>query len=449
MGAIWGLWPGLALAQEADQLATMPVRVDMRAWAPVPGNQEQINACVPWAAVYGAGSILFAQRQGRIATEDGPRIALSPLFIYNQVAGGSCLMGAKVEASLRAFQTQGSVPIEQFTPADCQVQPSEELKALATSYRIGGYKKLFPAGASETVKIQRMKLMLAQDYPVVVGLNIRRNFRHIRADHPIWEPDQGNTQSEGGHAVCLVGYDEARQSFLVMNSWGPRWGKGGFAWIHYRDMGRHCDYAYTLHLPEASQPDLAPLGGALELRVMDLYHGTEMVQMGEAAARCSRVQLVYDQGEYRPEKALPDPLLFQLLTLDPAPDTYLYIWELGSDTPPLAVRPGDSSPTGPHSGERLIPGASLFLQPSEAGPEQEARLLLMFCRRQIEPAFLDQLPARYAACLGEPSKRLDQLFGERRLPAHAIWHAPDQIMLLAKEAPETTIATVMINLKPR
>ena len=31
----------------------------------------------------------------------------------------------------------------------------------------------------------------------------------------------------GGHAFAIVGYNEV--GFLVQNSWGPEWGKGGFA----------------------------------------------------------------------------------------------------------------------------------------------------------------------------------------------------------------------------
>lgn len=37
----------------------------------------------------------------------------------------------------------------------------------------------------------------------------------------------------GGHAVLLVGYDDAAQRFLVMNSWGTSWGMQGFFTIPY------------------------------------------------------------------------------------------------------------------------------------------------------------------------------------------------------------------------
>ena len=37
----------------------------------------------------------------------------------------------------------------------------------------------------------------------------------------------------GGHAVLAVGYDDRTQRFLVMNSWGTRWGQGGYFTMPY------------------------------------------------------------------------------------------------------------------------------------------------------------------------------------------------------------------------
>jgi len=32
----------------------------------------------------------------------------------------------------------------------------------------------------------------------------------------------------GGHAVCVVGYDDKTQRFRLRNSWGPGWGQKGY-----------------------------------------------------------------------------------------------------------------------------------------------------------------------------------------------------------------------------
>jgi C1A family cysteine protease len=37
----------------------------------------------------------------------------------------------------------------------------------------------------------------------------------------------------GGHAVELVGYDDASKTFTVRNSWGPNWADHGYFHMPY------------------------------------------------------------------------------------------------------------------------------------------------------------------------------------------------------------------------
>jgi C1A family cysteine protease len=37
----------------------------------------------------------------------------------------------------------------------------------------------------------------------------------------------------GGHAVLVVGYDDAQKRFIVRNSWGSEWGMGGHYTLPY------------------------------------------------------------------------------------------------------------------------------------------------------------------------------------------------------------------------
>ena len=48
-------------------------------------------------------------------------------------------------------------------------------------------------------------------------------------------PQKGEKQV-GGHAVCCVGYDDAKQMFLIRNSWGTDWGQAGYFWMPYAYM---------------------------------------------------------------------------------------------------------------------------------------------------------------------------------------------------------------------
>jgi C1A family cysteine protease len=52
----------------------------------------------------------------------------------------------------------------------------------------------------------------------------------------------------GGHAFVLVGY--GRIGFWVANSWGRRWGRRGFAALHYKDAKVHLMDAWTIQVPD-------------------------------------------------------------------------------------------------------------------------------------------------------------------------------------------------------
>ncbi|MGB8453011.1 MAG: C1 family peptidase, partial [Anaerocolumna sp.] len=42
--------------------------------------------------------------------------------------------------------------------------------------------------------------------------------------------------SFGGHAMLIVGYDDARQAFKLRNSWGVDWGEDGYLWMSYASL---------------------------------------------------------------------------------------------------------------------------------------------------------------------------------------------------------------------
>ncbi|MEM6999967.1 MAG: C1 family peptidase [Pseudomonadota bacterium] len=66
---------------------------------------------------------------------------------------------------------------------------------------------------------------LAFNGPILTRLNVDSAWNSVGSNGRLVAYDQASAR--GGHAVCLVGYDE--EGFIVRNSWGRDWGKNGFA----------------------------------------------------------------------------------------------------------------------------------------------------------------------------------------------------------------------------
>ena len=106
----------------------------------------------------------------------------------------------------------------------CSLQPDSLQFHNALSYRIYGF---------ETVDLHNVSLIkraLSAKKPVVFAITIDDGFKHL--DSPfIWKAHTGATGE--GHAMVIVGYDDSKSSFRILNSWSTAWADGGEAWIDY------------------------------------------------------------------------------------------------------------------------------------------------------------------------------------------------------------------------
>lgn len=67
--------------------------------------------------------------------------------------------------------------------------------------------------------------------------------------------DNSRTGWGGWHCVQIVGWDDARQAYLIKNSWGLDWGMAGFGWVRYNvlDVG---DWASWVTAKPVEKTDL-------------------------------------------------------------------------------------------------------------------------------------------------------------------------------------------------
>ncbi len=52
----------------------------------------------------------------------------------------------------------------------------------------------------------------------------------------------------GVHAITIVGYDDSKHAFKVINSWGTGWGDAGFTWIDYDYLQQMTYEAFIMNI---------------------------------------------------------------------------------------------------------------------------------------------------------------------------------------------------------
>ena len=219
----------------------LPERVDLRKYCPTPKNQGKQGSCVAWASAYAARTILEAQRTGKNPDD----LRFSPSFMYNQISidHNSC-QGSYIKYAMDNMMEVGAVPFNDFRydDSDCNRQPDNSLKRSAQVYKIKGFQRLTDDSKSNAKAYESLaiKQTLAKGSPVIIGMMVGGTFMQHMMGKEFWNPSSHDylKQGFGGHAMCIVGYDDYYEggAFLLMNSWGTEWGKNGFAWVRYSDF---------------------------------------------------------------------------------------------------------------------------------------------------------------------------------------------------------------------
>lgn len=314
-------------SKSGDELLQNTPKVDLRPFCPRPQHQGAIGSCTGWSTGYGAMTIMQAMQRGWGGQTDTiTKYAMSALYLYNQVKIGSCAGGAYISKAVAMAKAEGSVlssGFDQFKN-DCTALPTERDSLAALPNRIKDFMTLFGTKEAGAVKLEKVRLSLAQKKPVVIGMLLRKNFQYCKADPGYWTPDLGDTTFMGAHAMVVVGYDDGKQAFEILNSWGDQWGNGGFIWVKYADFAKYCTYAIQL-IPGAPLGENEALIGGSLMAETPVYKPDNT--LGFKAENFVR------SGEYYTPasgaKAAGALARWQLPRI--TPDSYFYAFSVGAD----------------------------------------------------------------------------------------------------------------------
>lgn len=209
----------------------LPPHVDLRPGCPPVYDQGQLGSCTAQAI---AAALEFDQmKQGEQA------FTPSRLFIYynERWAEGTVDSdaGAAIRDGIKSVNKQGACNETEWTYDISQfaIHPPTACYKDALNYRSVSYQRVMRS-------LRQMKACLASGFPFVIGISVYSSFESDQvAATGIVPMPQHNEDLLGGHCMLVVGYDDAKQAFLVRNSWGTEWAG---------PMHGHCylSYAYLL-----------------------------------------------------------------------------------------------------------------------------------------------------------------------------------------------------------
>lgn len=188
------------------------------------------------------------------ATTPGTRV--SPYMLYHLARRydefpGTADAGSSLRGAFKGWFHHGAAAESSWpsldTPSAPDVDDPDNLLAwrerpLGAFYRVNAFRLDDVQSAINELKAIAVSSVIHEGWERPVVRRKGRRTVHVIARRT-------GDRIRGGHAYCLVGYNEI--GFLVQNSWGPGWGDGGFATLPYEDW---LDSAYDAWVARPGVP---------------------------------------------------------------------------------------------------------------------------------------------------------------------------------------------------
>jgi len=233
----------------------LPIIFDNTREYPTPGDQGEQNSCTAWAIAY-AYKTYQDNLDHRWGVSNNSS-KFSPAYVYNQINGGRDV-GSSISTAMELLVNQGCTTLDDmpYNQKDYLTQPTKEQRARAYPHRSLSYSTIPKNEIQKNAAI--VKAAIIEYGGVVIGMPVYPDFDNISTSNPIYDTISGI--SRGNHAICLIGYDDNKNAFKFINSWGTKWGLNGYGYISYSIVQEksHGHYVMTDFTEETTIGAVAP-----------------------------------------------------------------------------------------------------------------------------------------------------------------------------------------------
>jgi hypothetical protein len=428
------------LPRKARQISraytALPSSVSLKAYTPTPGNQGYYSSCTGWATAYAARTIaesLALQRTNRGRINDN---VFSPAFVYKSISNDSeCMAGTFIGDALDLMQHTG-------VPKMMAAERTMDFAAIPLSlfanerkYTIAGYATLYfnRTSEGETSKTAVVKKSLSEGKSVVVGIICPASFNNPGKE--VWYPPEAPDSPAGGHAICVVGYDDGKYggAFEIQNSWGPDWGNGGFIWIPYEVFESFAYHGYELIDNFAAYGEVSDYSGNVQITVRDSSDG---------------MPVRFQNGYYQTVNTYPSGTRFRYLLGNDKP-AYVYAFAADDSTNKTTMifpYPGQNvSPVLDYS-ENLIPFPSENMWIELDTITGTDYLVVLYSKEAVD---IDAVRRRFESARGSLPDRVAGAVGDTFIPYDRAGYETNEMKFSAQSVKTNAVFGLLLAIKHR
>jgi hypothetical protein len=432
--------PQKAVLSTRDYTA-LPQSVSLKEYAPAPGNQGPYGTCTAWSTAYAARTIaesIALNRQDRSLTTDN---VFSPAFVYRSISDDpECASGTAIPYALDVLKNPGAVKrLDREKTSDFKTI-TLPLFTASRKYPISGYVRLYAnylfedTRQSGEAKVRAVKKALAEGKPVIIGMNCPGSFQSFSLKGS-WNPPEDPGAEYGGHAMCVVGYDNEQYggAFEIQNSWGTDWGNEGFIWISYEVFGYFVREAYELIEDFSKTMDYS---GSVQIELRGQDEGMPVTFV--------------PQGWYKTKESYPSGTRFRYLMNNSEP-AYVYAFAADSVSTGtvLIFPPEGTSPVLDYSentisfpGER--PGEIDWIELDEV-PGTDY-LAVLYSKHPLD---IDGIMRRFENEKGTFLERLARAVGSDFISPVNVRYEKEEIRFSAKSLNNAAVFTLILEIEHR
>jgi hypothetical protein len=277
---------------------------------------EQVgNSCTGHAVAAMVNAILAQQSD---PTHVSPYMLYALARRYDEFEGEADI-GSSLRGALKGWYYHGLLPDTRWPTLQMRREPDldtdDEIFRLALQRPLGAFYRV------NATRLDDMQAAVNELYGIVASAAIHDGWVHPQVLTRDVDGQQqelrvitrtASSKAMGGHAFCIVGYNDV--GFLIQNSWGSQWGKGGFATLPYDDWLESGYDAWVARpgvpsvvsrrvrstllsqgvggeLVEAAGPDVQRLAG----HVVNLGNNGRLSQGGKFISTRAQVDRIFDQ----------------------------------------------------------------------------------------------------------------------------------------------------------